>query len=544
MKIVAYVVLLVCALTQLLFVLLVLQLLMLHRWLRKHDLTTYEYILYLRKKEENPNLKLNVEDIRKSHKSKILSRIKDENGDKVMEKKESVVEDKPNNIREDIERQSSGDSTKIKEKAKELKRSWCEAMYDLCMESLIECAVVLERQKQHQQRLKKTGHRFLYRMFLNTYFLRMYIISVNQQQIFNKVTGYEETQQKITAPSKDCLPNVVVKPPPKYPPALQSQRDLLGETALNNSKDKKANTVESGKPIIENSEKIVIITEEAPIEPKHAQKLSRPSVLPPLKDKKRRKVTPSPKDRKKWDLTNKIDFSNNSNKAEQSGVLSSTRLKEKVPPEEELEKEQEFQRIAKNKGFLKDFSKDESGEGDEQVMNGSAFINIEENNKVQVYLLLCTRFSSSQHTSQKCSNKNNYYNQCRLMASSHDQFDEIVFLLNKNKYTLRWPQNNPKDVQYILINYLLDYIKDNWSTPDVFIRVFSLNNAHRTMRRTTFMCRTFQGLNLLHRLRQNCTIQPMNVAATAMQDLQRLAQSRNIYQAQKWQYLRQALING
>lgn len=79
MATVAYVLIASCLLTQVLFALLVVQLLLLHRWLSVHEITTYEYILYLRQKDDNPELKLDVDEIRKRHKSKVLTRvIKDE----------------------------------------------------------------------------------------------------------------------------------------------------------------------------------------------------------------------------------------------------------------------------------------------------------------------------------------------------------------------------------------------------------------------------------------------------------------------------------
>ena len=54
------------------FIILVLQLIFLHKWLCKYDLTTYEYIVYLR---ENSGGKIDFSKIRKNHKSKVITRI-------------------------------------------------------------------------------------------------------------------------------------------------------------------------------------------------------------------------------------------------------------------------------------------------------------------------------------------------------------------------------------------------------------------------------------------------------------------------------------
>ncbi len=57
------------------------------------------------------------------------------------------------------------------------------------------------------------------------------------------------------------------------------------------------------------------------------------------------------------------------------------------------------------------------------------------------------------------------------MINLKDTYNEVTFLLNKNKYTLRWEKDCAKDMQYILLNYFIDYLKDHWSTSDVLIKV-------------------------------------------------------------------------
>jgi len=61
--------------SQMTFIGFIIQLLCLHRWLRTHDLTTFEYILYLEEKRNNPELKLAASDIKKSYKSKVIKQV-------------------------------------------------------------------------------------------------------------------------------------------------------------------------------------------------------------------------------------------------------------------------------------------------------------------------------------------------------------------------------------------------------------------------------------------------------------------------------------
>ncbi len=143
MKIASYVFLSAAAATQFIFVLLDLQLLLLHRWLKKHDLTTYEYILFLRMKEENPNLKLDVENIRKNHKSKVLTRVKEENSEVDMSR-EDASPVPPKNLQVpaaaeskngELDRQSSGTGSDTKKEIlegvpRQFKQSCWQSLYD------------------------------------------------------------------------------------------------------------------------------------------------------------------------------------------------------------------------------------------------------------------------------------------------------------------------------------------------------------------------------------------------------------------------------
>ncbi len=52
-----------------------------------------------------------------------------------------------------------------------------------------------------------------------------------------------------------------------------------------------------------------------------------------------------------------------------------------------------------------------------------------------------------------------------------ESYKALTFFINKNKYVLRWEESCAQDMRYILVNYFLDYIKDNWSAFDVCIKV-------------------------------------------------------------------------
>lgn len=76
-----YVLTLVCFCVQAACVAFVLQLLFLHRWLNQKGITTFEYVLFLREKMDNPSLKLEGQFMKGQHKSKVLVRV-DQNADK------------------------------------------------------------------------------------------------------------------------------------------------------------------------------------------------------------------------------------------------------------------------------------------------------------------------------------------------------------------------------------------------------------------------------------------------------------------------------
>eukprot|EP00826_Nyctotherus_ovalis_P007232 TRINITY_DN11794_c0_g1_i2.p1 TRINITY_DN11794_c0_g1~~TRINITY_DN11794_c0_g1_i2.p1 ORF type:complete len:300 (-),score=1.37 TRINITY_DN11794_c0_g1_i2:642-1541(-) len=72
MEILSYILLTICALTQIALTVFILQLGFLHCWLIKHDLTTYDYVIYIRKKKKYPNTKLRIEGVRKNYKSNVI----------------------------------------------------------------------------------------------------------------------------------------------------------------------------------------------------------------------------------------------------------------------------------------------------------------------------------------------------------------------------------------------------------------------------------------------------------------------------------------
>lgn len=77
------------------------QLLLLHQWLAKNELTTYEYVLYLRDKEQNPNLDIDIANYKPKHQSKVVHRVNEiksilDNIQKIEEKKDAIVKDNPN----------------------------------------------------------------------------------------------------------------------------------------------------------------------------------------------------------------------------------------------------------------------------------------------------------------------------------------------------------------------------------------------------------------------------------------------------------------
>ena len=99
MRVLSYTCVSICLASQLLFVVLTVQLLFLHRWLNKNGLTTFEYILFLREKAESPDLGLDADEIRKRHISKVLKRI-NENGEEKKEEEEQKNEANREEIKE------------------------------------------------------------------------------------------------------------------------------------------------------------------------------------------------------------------------------------------------------------------------------------------------------------------------------------------------------------------------------------------------------------------------------------------------------------
>jgi len=75
MRITGYVFISLTLVSQLMLLIFLIDLLILHKWLNKENLTTFEYILYLREKEKNPELKLNHLEIKQSHISKVIQRV-------------------------------------------------------------------------------------------------------------------------------------------------------------------------------------------------------------------------------------------------------------------------------------------------------------------------------------------------------------------------------------------------------------------------------------------------------------------------------------
>lgn len=86
---VSYVLVAVVLASQLVFIGFIVELLCLHWWLNKHDLTTFEYILYLREKKDNPELSLRASDIKKSHKSKVIKQLHGSSPENSLDRRDS-----------------------------------------------------------------------------------------------------------------------------------------------------------------------------------------------------------------------------------------------------------------------------------------------------------------------------------------------------------------------------------------------------------------------------------------------------------------------
>ena len=72
MSLVAYIAISITLATQICIIIFLVDLIILHIWLYKHDLTTFEYITYLKEKKINPDLQLDFQNIKISHKSKVI----------------------------------------------------------------------------------------------------------------------------------------------------------------------------------------------------------------------------------------------------------------------------------------------------------------------------------------------------------------------------------------------------------------------------------------------------------------------------------------
>jgi hypothetical protein len=68
-----YIVLGICSLLEVIFIAFIAQLILLHYWLSRHDVTTYEYMSF---KRDHPNEPLDFDKIREGHKSNVIVRKK------------------------------------------------------------------------------------------------------------------------------------------------------------------------------------------------------------------------------------------------------------------------------------------------------------------------------------------------------------------------------------------------------------------------------------------------------------------------------------
>lgn len=74
-QVAVYAILGICTLFEIAFIIFILQLLFLHQWLIKHDLTTYDYIMYLREKARNPDKQLDILSMKGNHKSRVIKKV-------------------------------------------------------------------------------------------------------------------------------------------------------------------------------------------------------------------------------------------------------------------------------------------------------------------------------------------------------------------------------------------------------------------------------------------------------------------------------------
>ena len=77
MKIFIYTMMSICGVISIAVILFGSNLLFFHLWLNKYKLSTYDYTLYLRSILENPDLKLDSNNIRSNYKSKVVIKLND-----------------------------------------------------------------------------------------------------------------------------------------------------------------------------------------------------------------------------------------------------------------------------------------------------------------------------------------------------------------------------------------------------------------------------------------------------------------------------------
>ena len=87
MKIFIYTMMSICGVISITVILFGSNLLFFHLWLNKYRLSTYDYTLYLRSILENPDLKLDSDNIRSNYKSKVVIKLNDK------ETKEVTIQD-------------------------------------------------------------------------------------------------------------------------------------------------------------------------------------------------------------------------------------------------------------------------------------------------------------------------------------------------------------------------------------------------------------------------------------------------------------------
>jgi len=89
----SYTLLVICTVFQSVFIALIIQLLLLHYWLMQNDLTTYDYVIYLREKEANPDLDIDIFSIKNNRKSKIIKRVGEDDQKEIPESARELKRD-------------------------------------------------------------------------------------------------------------------------------------------------------------------------------------------------------------------------------------------------------------------------------------------------------------------------------------------------------------------------------------------------------------------------------------------------------------------